>query len=484
MTGRMGDRPGRAKHSRKKRRPAGKSGRRPSAERLAVTKKADIQAAALPHPPAAGAGRRDIGLRRRYRAEKRFRFYGISAVIFGLFFLAALLWSIFSQGISAFWQSEIVLPVALERQIIDPQRQLAANPQAIADPHFLAAVNYPLLLRRALAQKLGAPLDDSASLRAVGGLISPSARGAVRRFLAAHPDSVGTIQSIRFAASADADAAFKGQINFSLPQEKRKISDRQREWIAALAKNGALRQSFNWGLFTFAASANAESSGLAVALIGSFYMMLIVLALALPIGVATAVYLEEYARKSRFTDMIEVNINNLAAVPSIVFGILGLAVFINFLGLPRSASLVGGLVLSLMTLPTIIIAARSALQSVPPSIRAAALGLGASKTQTVFHHVLPLAAPGILTGTIIGLARALGETAPLLLIGMVAFIGNYPRTPLEPATALPVQIYMWASEAERSFVERSSAAIIVLLAFLALMNITAIILRRRFEKRP
>jgi phosphate transport system permease protein len=220
-----------------------------------------------------------------------------------------------------------------------------------------------------------------------------------------------------------------------------------------------------------------------VALIGSLFMMAVVLLLALPIGVAASIYLEEFAKKNRFTDLIEVNINNLAAVPSIVFGLLGLAVFINFFGLPRSAPLVGGLVLTLMTLPTIIIATRAALRSVPPSIRTAALGVGASRMQMVFHHVLPLATPGILTGTIIGLARALGETAPLLLIGMVAFVADYPTSPVAPATALPVQIYMWANEAERAFVERTSGAIIVLLVFLALMNLAAILLRRRFERR-
>jgi len=427
--------------------------------------------------------RRDIGLKRRYRAEKRFRFYGIAAIIFGLFFLVSLLWSIFAHGFGAFWQTTITLPVVLEAQVIDPDNRLAAEPQSVSDPHFLAMIDYPLLLRRALAQKLGVAADNRAAMREIGQLISPSARGQMRRFLGANPRTIGTVQTIRFLASANVDAAFKGQINFSLPQDKRRISDRQRQWITLLGKEGLLHKSFNTGLFTLAASANAESSGLAVALIGSFYIMLIVLVLALPIGVVTAIYLEEYAGKNSFTDMIEVNINNLAAVPSIVFGILGLSVFINFFGLPRSASLVGGLVLSLMTLPTIIIAARVALQAVPSSIRAAALGLGASRTQTVFHHVLPLAAPGILTGTIIGLARALGETAPLLLIGMVAFIANYPVSPLDPATALPVQIYMWAGEAERSFVERSSAAIIVLLAFLTLMNVTAVFLRRRFEKR-
>ena len=250
-----------------------------------------------------------------------------------------------------------------------------------------------------------------------------------------------------------------------------------------MRQGGALEQRFNWGLFTFGASSRAETAGVGVAIIGSAYMMLIVLCLALPIGVAASIYLEEFAPRNKFTDLIEVNINNLAAVPSIVFGLLGLAVFINWFGLPRSAALVGGLVLTLMTLPTIIIATRAALRAVPPSIRWAALGLGASKTQTVFQHVLPLAAPGILTGTIIGLAQALGETAPLLLIGMVAFVADYPASPMDPATALPVQIYMWANEAERAFVERTSGAIIILLGFLALMNLTAIFLRRRFERR-
>ncbi len=250
-----------------------------------------------------------------------------------------------------------------------------------------------------------------------------------------------------------------------------------------LAEAGILKKSFNTGIFTFGASSRPEAAGVGVAALGSFYMMLIVLVLSLPIGVAASIYLEEFAPKNRLTDLIEVNINNLAAVPSIVYGLLGLAVFINFAGMPRSAAVVGGFVLTLMTLPTIIIATRAALKAVPPSIRSAALGLGASKMQTIFHHVLPLAMPGILTGTIIGLAHALGETAPLLLIGMVAFVVDYPGSPMEPSTALPVQIYMWANEAERAFVERTSGAIIILLIFLVVMNLGAILLRRRFERR-
>jgi phosphate transport system permease protein len=299
----------------------------------------------------------------------------------------------------------------------------------------------------------------------------------------ANPSLIGTTQTVSLLASGDIDSAFKGQIDLTVSQENRKVNDQQVKWMNQMADAGTLGKHFNGGIFVNGASSRPEAAGVGVALIGSFYMMLIVLVLSLPIGVAASIYLEEFAPKNKFTDLIEVNINNLAAVPSIVYGLLGLAVFVNFMGLPRSASFVGGLVLTLMTLPTIIIATRAALKAVPPSIRAAALGLGASKMQTIFHHVLPLAMPGILTGTIIGLAHALGETAPLLLIGMVAFVANYPTTPLDPSTALPVQIYMWANEAERAFVERTSGAIIILLLFLILMNVGAILLRRRFERR-
>jgi len=324
---------------------------------------------------------------------------------------------------------------------------------------------------------------DRAQLREVGRFFSDGVRVQLRQMVMDNPSLIGTTQTVPVLAAADIDSAYKGQIDLSVAEANRKVSDRQVAWMKTLTGEGMMSEAFNWGLFTNGASSRPETSGLGVALVGSFYMMLIVLVLALPIGVAASIYLEEFAKKNRLTDLIEVNINNLAAVPSIVFGLLGLAVFINFFNLPRSASIVGGLVLTLMTLPTIIIATRSALRAVPPSIRAAALGLGASKTQMVFHHVLPLAAPGILTGTIIGLAQALGETAPLLLIGMVAFVANMPTTPMDPATALPVQIFMWANEAERAFVERTSGAIIVLLLFLAVMNIAAIILRRRFERR-
>lgn len=430
-----------------------------------------------PKVPSSTPARRDIGLKRRYAAERRFRLYGVLAISVGIFFLCALFYSVVSKGYTAFQQTVIEIPVLLEQKVIDPSNERAENPKV------LITANYPLLVRNALADKLGVDKSNRAAMRDLSRFYSDGVRLQLRELVTGNPELIGTTQPITVLAAADIDSANKGQIDLSVDESKRKVSDRQVAWMKTLKDEGMMSKSFNTGLFTYGASSRPETSGLGVALIGSLYMMAIVLLFALPIGVAASIYLEEYARKNRFTDIIEVNINNLAAVPSIVFGLLGLAVFINFFGMPRSASLVGGLVLTLMTLPTIIIATRAALRAVPPSIRSAALGLGASKTQMVFHHVLPLAAPGILTGTIIGLAQALGETAPLLLIGMVAFVANAPVTPMDPATALPVQIFMWANEAERAFVERTSGAIIVLLLFLAVMNIAAVILRRRFERR-
>lgn len=268
-----------------------------------------------------------------------------------------------------------------------------------------------------------------------------------------------------------------------LPESARNVTDRQIAWTLALAEQGRIRSSLNWSLLTNADSTYPEIAGVLAAIVGSLFTMLVTSMIAIPIGVFAALYLEEYAPKNRVTDFIEVNINNLAAVPSIVFGLLGAAVFLNLLGLPRSAPLVGGLVLGLLTLPTVIIASRAALRAVPPSIRSAALGLGASKTQTVFHHVLPLAAPGIMTGAIIGMARALGETAPLLLIGMVAFVAEVPSGPTDEATALPVLIYKWSTGAERAWEPNTAAAILVLLTFMVVMNAIAVFLRRRFERR-
>lgn len=421
--------------------------------------------------------RRDIGLKKRYAAERRFRLYGVLAIAIGLAFLAVMLTSIVSKGYTAFWQTTVTLPINFDEKIIDPSNKRAT------DPNVLITANYPKLAEQALIEKLGIDPNNKADVRKLKGFLSDSSRVQLRAIVAADPSVIGTTRNVDILAAANLDSAFKGQIDLDVPESRRKVSDQQVEWMNKLKAEGVMAEHFNTGLFSYGASSRPETSGVGVALIGSFYMMVIVLLLALPIGVAASIYLEEFAKKSRFTDLIEVNINNLAAVPSIVFGLLGLAVFINFLGLPRSASFVGGLVLTLMTLPTIIIATRAALAAVPPSIRSAALGLGASKMQMVFQHILPLAAPGILTGTIIGLARALGETAPLLLIGMVAFVADYPKTPFDPATALPVQIYMWANEAERAFAERMSGAIIILLIFLMAMNIVAIVLRRRFERR-
>ena len=275
----------------------------------------------------------------------------------------------------------------------------------------------------------------------------------------------------------------KGNIDTTLDADRRPVSDNQVAWIRKLEETGRLETKFNTALISNGDSREPELAGIRGALMGSFYMLLVTVVLAFPIGVAAAIYLEEFAPRSRLSDLIEVNINNLAAVPSIVFGLLGLAVFINWASLPRSAPLVGGLVLSLLTLPVIIIASRAAIKAVPPSIREAAFGLGASEMQVVFHHVMPLALPGMLTGTIIGMSRALGESAPLLMIGMVAFIVDVPGGFSDPATALPVQIYLWADSPERAFAERTSAAIMVLLGFLLLMNLAAVIIRKRMERK-
>lgn len=423
------------------------------------------------------SAKRDIGIKRRYAAERRFRAYGIAAISTGLFFLALLLWTVISNGYTAFQQTTITLPIEFTEKVIDP------NGERTTDSKVLMTANYPLLVRDALIKQLGIDATKRPLVKQATDMVSASSRTLLRDMVVADPSIIGKTIPVTLLAEANIDSANKGQIDLKVEESKRKVKDQQVTWMNELASVGVLKKSINTGIFTFGASSRPEAAGVGVAALGSFYMMLIVLVLSLPIGVAASIYLEEFAPKNRLTDLIEVNINNLAAVPSIVYGLLGLAVFINFAGMPRSAAVVGGFVLTLMTLPTIIIATRAALKAVPPSIRSAALGLGASKMQTIFHHVLPLAMPGILTGTIIGLAHALGETAPLLLIGMVAFVVDYPGSPMEPSTALPVQIYMWANEAERAFVERTSGAIIILLIFLVVMNLGAILLRRRFERR-
>jgi len=413
--------------------------------------------------------------KKRYAAERRFRLYGIAALCFATAFLLILFTTIIGTGWTAFLQSKFLLNVTFAEDVIAPDGK--------RDEQTLRLANWDKLARTALYEAIGAGDANRAERRDANGLLSRGIDVQLRDMVLANPDLIGQTRPVWLLAHGNVDALLKGAIDRAIPEDRRQLNDRQLAWVDAAVENGILQKKFNTGLFTFGASSQPETAGLLVALVGSFFMMLTVALLAVPIGVAAAIYLEEFAPKNRWTDLIEVNINNLAAVPSIVFGLLGLAVFINFFGLPRSASLVGGLVLTLMTLPTIIIASRAALTAVPPSIREGALGVGASKMQATFHHVLPLALPGIMTGTIIGLVQALGETAPLLMIGLVAFVVDVPSTPLEPATALPVQIYMWASSAERGFVERTAGATMVLLGFLFVMNALAVFLRRRFERR-
>ena len=438
----------------------------------------DVTAEGLPNARSV-AGREPAAVARRIAqrraAEWRFQAYGIAAILFGLFFVALLFGVIGSKGYTALLQTQLTLPVTFDKAVIDPNNNGSHDD--------LMAADYASLAAAALYKKLGIAPGDAAATALADGLISTGADVELRKVVLADPSVIGATRTVSLLAHGNVDALLKGSIDRAVPEDSRQIKDQQIAWVDKLRADGSLVKAFNWGLFTYGASSQPETAGLGVAVIGSLYMMITVLLIAVPLGVAAAIYLEEFAPRNRLTDLIEVNISNLAAVPSIVFGLLGLAILINFAGLPRSASLVGGLVLALMTLPTVIIAARAAITAVPPSIRQAALGVGASKMQSIFHHVLPLAAPGILTGTIIGLAKALGETAPLLMIGMVAFVVDYPRTPLDPATALPVQIYMWSNAQERGFVERTSGATLVLLVFLIAMNVIAVILRRRFERK-
>ena len=545
----------------------------------------------------------NASLGRRYRAERRFRFIGMSAVVIGLAFVAILFADIIGKGHSAFQQTYIRLTVDFSAEVIDPE--------GTRDPAVLRDANYLKLARDALAARFP-EVTRRADKQALYGLLSAGAPQQLRERVLADPGIIGTTQEIWLLADDDADMFMKGRstpiaiqrgvglaslvpveggednqvqvlstandfstilrdladyreegrapapnpgsapesapspqsvptlesdlagqevlgpdlpshlvaingglvkveratpsavigtllkpltsnvdapaeqweiLRFATPENDRRLKDRVVAWLHDLGAAGDIEKRFNTGFFTQGASREPELAGIAGALMGSFYTLALTLLLSFPVGVGAALYLEEFAPRNWFTDLIEVNINNLAAVPSIIFGLLGLAVFINFFGIPRSTPLVGALVLTFMTLPTIIIASRSALQSVPPSIREAALGVGASPLQTQFHHVLPLAIPGMLTGAILGMARALGETAPLLMIGMVAFIVDTPSGFLSPATVLPVQVYLWADSPEVGFVERTSAAILVLLAFLAVMNLAAVLLRRKFERR-
>lgn len=410
---------------------------------------------------------------RRRRAEQRFRAYGLVSIVIGLCFLFVLFGSIIGNGYTAFRQTFIALDVAFDPATLDPENT--------HDRATLETADYDALLKSSLSA-LFPEVSDRKQKRSLYGMVSSSASTAVRQRLLDNPGLLGKTERILVPADDSIDMLVKGQFDASATEADEKLKS-QKAWVDKLQADHRIETRFNTTFFTKGDSREPEAAGIWGAVMGSAFTLLVTLALSLPIGMAAAIYLEEFAPQNQWTDLIEVNINNLAAVPSIVFGLLGLAVFINFFGLPRSSPLVGGLVLALMTLPVIIIAGRSALKSVPPSVREAALGVGASAMQTVFHHVLPLAMPGMLTGAIIGMARALGESAPLLMIGMVAFIVDIPKGINEPSTVLPVQIYLWADSPERAFVERTSGAILVLLLFLILMNGAAVYLRRRYERR-
>ena len=510
-------------------------------------------------------------IKARYRAERRFRFYGLAAIGITTLFLIVVLSDIVAKGLPAFTQYVLVMKVDVDASLVDPKD--ARNPADIR-----AAGDFDALVRNALRAQFP-EVKARSERRQLDSILSTGAADALRERVTSDPALIGQTVTVPVLLSSDADLYFKGigtqvvrtpgrgtaspsgtsgeieiastsgdfanalaqvrqsdaaapealneqmpsllvainggmvkitEINadtakgnvylpltsaapaapgqwqvvtYATPEGNRRLNDRVVTWLESLKDRGEIERRFNWRFFTSGDSREPELAGIRGALVGSALTLLVTLVLCLPIGVAGAIYLEEFAPKNRLTEIIEININNLAAVPSIVFGLLGLAVFLNFFGLPRSAPLVGGLVLALLVLPTIIIASRAALKAVPPSIKEAALGVGASHQQAIFHHVLPLAMPGIMTGTIIGMAHALGETAPLLMIGMVAFIVETPLSITDAATVLPVQIFLWSDLPEIGFQARTAAAIMVLLAFLFLMNGTAIILRRRFERR-
>jgi phosphate transport system permease protein len=430
--------------------------------------------------------RQDARTVKRNRAETRFKAYGIAAITVGLLMLVILLVTIIGRGAGAFQQTFLTLDV----QLLEAKLDKKGN-RDLADIKKVSTFGYAPLMAAALEKKVAdSGVTTDLKPKAMAAILSKDAAAQLRNFVLENTDLIGTPVEFRFLTNSRVDGYLKGRVTRASIANDKNISAEQLDLVDALIADGSLDKRFNLAFITGADASDArpEAAGMGVSMIGSLFMMLVVLALALPIGVAASIYLEEFAPKNWITDVIEVNISNLAAVPSIVFGILGLAVFINYMHLPNSAPLVGGLVLTLMTLPTIIISTRASLKSVPPSIRDAALGVGASKMQSVFHHVLPLAAPGILTGTIIGLAQALGETAPLLLIGMVGFIASNPPDGIasglmDPNSAMPAQIYEWAKRADPAFYERAWGGIIILLVFLITMNAIAVMLRRRFERR-
>lgn len=430
-------------------------------------------------------------LNKRHRKEKLFRSLGLSAVLISLGLVAVLFINIFSKGVPAFWQSAVTLDIYFDPAIIKiPSKPVQQADESdndfrqrdLAWQTEVGFINFNRLITDSLQKVLP---DASKHRRDLTRIVTSGERFALRDMVVADPSIIGQTRTLHLLTDANIDVWLKGNIDRSLPDEQQQLSPKLREWADKLKAEGIIQNRFSLALFMNPDSRSSlASAGLAGAFMGSFYMMLVVILLAVPMGVAAAIYLEEFAPRNKLTDLVEVNINNLAAVPSIVFGLLGASVLIGWFNLPMSAPIVGGLVLSLMTLPTVIIATRSTLKAIPPSIRQAALGLGASKMQSIFHHVLPLAIPGILTGAILGVAQALGETAPLLLIGMKSFVASVPASPFEQASALPVQIYLWQGNELRNFFEaRTSAAIIVLLLMMIGLNGLAIWLRKKYEKR-
>ncbi len=411
---------------------------------------------------------------RRHRREKRFQWYGRITIIIALSFLALMFAAILFRGLGAFTQTKIGLDVTYAQNLVDPV--------GTHDPKVLAKANLKPVIMKGL-EEIFPKAKSHAQKRRIYKLLSSGAVFELGKRLAGHPELVGQTERVWLTASSNVDLYMKGKIDGATDEKQRRLKNREIALLTTLQEKGRIKKDFNTTFFTHGDSRDPEMAGILGAALGSFLSLLVCFLIAFPLGIFTAVYLEEYATKSKLTNFIEININNLAAVPSMVFGLLGLSIFLGVFHLPRSTPVVGGLVLALMTLPTIIIAARASLRSVPSTIRDAALGLGASETQTTFHHVIPLAMPGMLTGTILGMARALGETAPLLMIGMVAFIVDIPHGVTDAATSLPVQIFLWADSPEKGFVERTSAAIIVLLAFLILMNLLAVFLRKKLERR-
>ena len=409
-----------------------------------------------------------LNLEKRGRAEVRFQYIGVGAILLSLAFLLWLLITILFGSLGAFKHVEIAVSVNLTSDNIDPND--------------LQNASFGSILKSGLRNQFP-EVEKRKEKKELYKLVSSEGSFELKKKVFSNPELLGKETKIWVSASDEVSLYIRGKINAQLPEDQRKLSDKEIAWIESLESKEQIRTKLNWGFFKNGDSREPEIAGILAALVGSALSLSVCFILSFPIGVSAAIFLEQFAPKNRLSDIIEVNINNLAAVPSIVFGLLGLSIFLGYFDLPRSSPLVGGMVLSLMTLPTIIIASRASLQSVPPSIKEAALALGATPVQAVFHHVFPVALPGMMTGAIVGMARALGDTAPLLMIGMVAFIVDVPKSILEPATALPVQVFLWADSPERAFTEKTSAAIIVLLLFLIVMNLAAVLIRRKLEQR-